>query len=324
MERIADLLEIAQENSFKIRAYRLAAVQAENLGQPLTEIAKEEKGLRGVEGFGEAIASKVQELLDTGRSEYMTKLESEVPPSLLEIRMLPTVGPKTAAMLWKDAGITTLEQLDAAAREGKLVGLPHMGDKTIAKIIEALDRRKAEGNLHRHKRSEVEPLVEEVLDLLEKSPHTKLVEVAGSFRRNSYTVGDLDFVVATTTPREVLERFSKQAGVEKVIALGDTKCSVWRSGIQMDCRAVEPDSFGAALLYFTGSQAHNIRMRGRALKQGMVLNEYGLYQGDDRVAGSTEQEVYKSLGLNYITPEERIDAGELERYALESEESPAP
>jgi DNA polymerase (family X) len=314
LERIADLLDIRGENAFKSRAYRLAAVQVENLSEQLTDILAREGSLDPVDGFGPAISDKVATLLTSGRSPYLEQLEEEIPPTLLQITGLPGVGPRTAAMLWKEAGVTTLDDLEEACRSGLLGGLPRMGDRTVAKILAACEAQRSTGGRQRRPRAEVAPLVDGLLAQLRSLPATQRAEVAGSFRRGRDTVGDLDLLVATTQPHDVLVSFAALPQVERVLLRGDTKCSVVVDGLQVDCRAVAPDQMGAAWQYFTGSQAHNIRLRGMALRLGLTLNEYGVFRNDDnvRVAGATEHEVYEILGLRWIPPEQREDRGEVE------------
>jgi DNA polymerase (family 10) len=321
LERIADLLEIKGENPFKSRSYRLAAVQVENLGEELASILEREGSLDRIEGFGPAISEKVTVLLQTGRLPYLEGLEAEIPPTLLEITGLPGVGPRTAALLWKEAGITTLGDLEEACRSGRITGLPRMGAKTVEKILAACASRRAEGGARqRRPRGDVSPLVSALLGALRALPAAVRVEVAGSYRRGRESVGDLDLLVATTEPSSVLVAFAALPQVEHVLLRGDTKCSVVIDGLQVDCRAVAPEQFGAAWQYFTGSQAHNIRLRGMALRLGLTLNEYGVFRVDDgtRVAGETEEDVYAVLGLNWIPPELREDRGEVEAARIPS------
>jgi DNA polymerase (family 10) len=314
LERIADLLEIKGENPFKSRSYRLAAAQVENLSEELTGILEREGSLDPIEGFGPAISDKMTVLLQTGRSPYLEQLEDEIPPTLLQITGLPGVGPRTAAMLWKEAGVTTLDDLEEACRSGRVSGLPRMGAKTVEKILAACEAQRSIGARQRRPRGSVEPLVETLLGALRSLPAAERAEVAGSYRRGRDTVGDVDLLVATAAPRDVLVSFAALPQVERVLLRGDTKCSVEVDGLQVDCRAVAPDQFGAAWQYFTGSQTHNIRLRGMALRLGLTLNEYGVFRNDDgtRVAGETEEDVYASLGLRWIPPELREDRGEVE------------
>lgn len=318
LERIADLLEVRGENAFKVRAYRLAALQVENLGTELSELAAS-GDLRGITGFGPAIAGKVEELVTTGRLGYLERLEAEVPVGLLEICALDGVGPRTAHMLWKTAGIDGLDALEAAARTGALAGLPRMGARTVENILRALDRRAGENRARRRPREEVAPLADALVEALRGIPGAVRVELAGSFRRGRPTVGDLDVLVATERPSEVLAGFAALATVERVLLRGDTKCSVHAGGgVQVDCRAVAPAQFGAAWQYFTGSQAHNIRLRGLALRAGLTLNEYGVFRidGGERLGGETEEDVYALLGLRWVPPSEREGGGEVDAARL--------
>lgn len=320
LERIADFLEIKGENAYKVRAYRLAAVQVENLGEELSDILAREGSLDSIEGFGPAISEKMTVLLQTGRSPYLEGLEAEIPATLLEITRLGGVGPRTAATLWKEAGITTLDDLEEACRSGRLAGLPRMGARTVEKILAACESHRVDGAKQRRPRAQVVPLVDQLLHTLRSLPAAERVEVAGSYRRRRDTVGDLDLLVATTRPHDVLVAFAALPQVERILARGDTKSSVVIEGLQIDCRAVAPESFGAAWQYFTGSQNHNIRLRGMALRLGLTLNEYGVFRVDDgtRVTGATEEEVYAALGLRWIPPEQREDPGEVEAARLQA------
>ncbi len=318
LERIADLLEVMGENAFKVRAYRQAALQVENLGSELADLAAAGE-LRGVSGFGPAIAGKVEELVTTGRLGYLERLEAEVPATLLEICTLDGVGPRTAHMLWKQAGIESLDSLEAAARAGALAGLPRMGARTVENLLRALERRRGEAGRGRRPREAVAPLAAALVEALRGIDAAGRVEVAGSYRRGRPTVGDLDLLVATERPAALLAEFAVLPPVERVLLRGDTKCSVHAGdGLRVDCRAVAPEQFGAAWQYFTGSQAHNIRLRGLALRAGLTLNEYGVFRldGGERLGGETEEEVYALLGLRWIPPPAREAGAEVDAARL--------
>jgi DNA polymerase (family 10) len=320
LERIADLLEIRGENTFKVRAYRQAAVRVENLGRPLRDIAATDDGLRSIDGFGAAIAEKMGELVTTGRSSYLESLESEIPPTLVDILALPGVGPRTVAVLWKEVGISSIDELDAVARGDALSGVPRLGARSAEKIVAALDARSRRGGgpPQRRQRAELEPLATALRDAMAGHPAAERVEIAGSFRRLRDSCGDLDVLVATQDKPAVLVAFAALPQVERVLSRGETKSSVHvAEGFQVDCRAVAPESFGAALQYFTGSQAHNVRLRGRALRMGMQLNEYGVFRNDDgaRIAGGTEEDVYAALGLPWMPPQRREDPAEIDAVA---------
>lgn len=313
--RVADLLEIRGENSFKVRAYRMAATRVESLTEPVATIAARDGGLRRLDGFGPAIADKVAELLDTGRLPYLEQLEAEIPPALLTVCEVPGVGPRTAATLWREGGIRSIEELEAAAAAGSLEGIPRLGARSVERIVAGLEARRHNGARERRPRGRVVPLAVSLIASLRSLPAVQRAHVAGSFRRKRETVKDLDVLVSTREPRAVLQWFAALPSVERVLVRGATKCSIEADfGFQVDCRAVAPEEYGSAMQYFTGSRAHNIRMRGRALRMGMLLNEYGLFliEGNRRIAGDTERGVYEALGLRWIPPEEREHAGDIE------------
>lgn len=325
LERIADLLEIRGENGFKVRAYRMAASRVESLTEPLPDVAARDGGLRGLEGFGPAIADKVAELLDTGRLRYLADLEAEIPPALLSLCELPGVGPRTVATLWREARISSIEELEAAAALGSLEAVRGLGARSIEGIVAALEARRRNGARARRPRQRVVPLAVALTAALRSHPSVERARTAGSFRRRRETVKDLDVLVATREPGIVLQWFAALPSVERVLVRGATKCSIEAdSGFQVDCRAVAPEEFGSAMQYFTGSRAHNIRMRARALRMGMVLNEYGLYliEGNRRIAGDTERGVYEALGLHWMPPEEREHGGDIELTGVSARRSP--
>ncbi len=310
-----------QPDTFKVRAYRLAALQVENLGRSLHDIAAAQGDLRSVDGFGAAIADKMGELIATGRSSYLESLEAEVPPTLVDILALPGMGPRTVATLWHEGGITTLDELEAAARRGTLDGLPRLRARTAERILAALDAHARRGGdqPRRRRRAEVAPLAESLRNTIAGHPAVERLEIAGSFRRERESCGDLDLLVGTRDAPAVLIAFAALPQAEHALARGGTKSSIHvDGGFQVDCRAVAPESFGAALQYFTGSQAHNIRLRGRALRMGLTLNEYGVFRNDDgaRIAGETEEDVYAALGLPWIPPQRREDPAEIDTNAL--------
>ena len=222
-------------------------------------------------------------------------------------------------MLYRERGVQTVSDLVVVAKAGGLEGLPRLGDKSVAKILAALDQYVTTGTIARRPRAAVEGIAHRLRDALRNLSTTVHAEIAGSFRRHSETVGDLDIVVATSAPAPTLEHFAQLDPVEDVMLRGDTKCSVHvDGGFQVDCRAVPPQSFGAAMQYFTGSQRHNVQLRGRAIKLGYTLNEYGVYPigSATAIAGETEEGVYAALGLNWIEPTERLGKDEIELAEL--------
>ena len=330
LERVADLLEIRGEKRFKVRAYRMAAAGVESLTEPIAGLAARDGGLRSLDGFGPAIADKVAELLSTGRLAYLEQLEAEVPPALLSLCELPGVGPRTAAALWREGGIQSIEELEAAAAAGLLEGIPRLGARSIERIVAGLQARIHSVTRERRPRRRVMPLAVALTAGLRSLPNVERATAAGSFRRKRETVKDLDVLVSTREPDAVLDWFATMPAVERVLVHGATKCSIEADGgFQVDCRAVAPEEYGSAMEYFTGSRAHNIRMRGRALRMGMLLNEYGLFliEGNRRIAGDTERGVYEALGLSWIPPEERETAGDIAltgASARRTRGSPAP
>ena len=310
---IGDLLEIKGENRFKILAYRKAADNIAGLGQDLFDLWESGQDLRKIEGIGQAIADKSAELFSTGWLEFWEKLTAEVPVSLVEVLNIPDVGPKLAKSMWQELGLTTVAEVKAAAQAGRLQTLPRMGAKSEARIlasIEALERRET-GRVHL---GIAWPLARQVMAVLDNLPDALKVEVAGSLRRMRETIGDLDFLVATENPRPIMAAFKDLADVQEVIAAGETQTSVrFKNGLQADLRCLEPSRWGTALQYFTGSQAHNVKVRELAQKQGYSLNEYALTRESDgaKLMFDNEVELYEFLGIDYIPPLLREDRGEI-------------
>ena len=310
-QTIADLLEIKEENIYKILAYRKAADSLSNLSQDVNEIWKEGK-LTEVDGVGKAIAEKIDELLSTGRLGFLEKLESEVPPSLAELLQVPDLGPKKIALFWKQLGITNITELDNAAREGKLRGLPGMGEKSEAKIIagiEALSRRSKRVSLGR-----AWPFAQELLEYLRKIPDVKAVELGGSLRRMRSTIGDIDILAAAKDSGAVMDAFISRKDVSRVLGKGETKASVeFTHGLQAQLWVHPTEHWGTALVYATGSKDHNVRLREYAVKKGFSLSEHSFKREDgSEVFYADEEGVYSSLGLPWIPPELREDRGEVQ------------
>ncbi len=309
--RIADLMEIKDENKFKILAYRKAADSLGNLGQDVNEIWKQGK-LTEVDGVGKAIAEKIDELLSTGHLGFLEKLEAEVPPSLAEELKVPDLGPKKVAMFWKELGITSLAQLESAARGGKLRSLPGMGEKSEAKIIagiEALGRRTTRIPLGR-----AWPFAQELVAYLKEAKGVVAVEVGGSLRRMRSTVGDIDVLAAAHDSKAVMDAFVGRKDVARVLGKGETKSSVeFTHGLQAQLWVHPPEHWGTALVYATGSKDHNVRLREYALKKGYSLSEHSLERKDgSEVFCKTEEQVYETLGMPWIPPELREDRGEVQ------------
>ncbi len=306
---IGDLLEIKNENAFKIRAYRNAAETITHLGDSVAALPPAER--LGLQGIGKDLAAKIGELIDTGSCLYHQELLQEFPPTILDLLRLQGVGPKTVALLYRQLEIRSLDDLERAAREGRIRELKGMGAKKEALILKALDERQ---------RFTGRRLIAEawdtgaalVSDLRAHAPGAEILLV-GSLRRGCETCGDLD-ILAAGAPPALMEAFTNYRLVQRVLARGETKSSVLlHEGFQADLRLVPRESVGAASQYFTGSKAHNIALRDRAIQRGLKLNEYGLFRVDDdvRIAGETEEGIYEALGLALVPPELRENRGEL-------------
>ncbi len=312
LNKIADILEI-QGETFKPRAYRRAAQNIQNLGEAIENV--HERGeLKKIPGIGEAIAKKVGEFLETGEITYLDKLKSEVPEGLIKMMDIPGLGPKKVALIHDETHIITIDELRNACKNHELEGIKGLGAKTeenILRGIELLEKTKGRFLLDQAlKNGEVLRAYIE-----EDNKNVKNIVLAGSLRRWKETIGDIDILVSSESPKEVMDRFVAYEEVVEIIAKGDTKSSIRLSdGMQVDVRVVPEESFGAAMQYFTGSKAHNVRVRKVAISLGLKINEYGVYKkdSDEKIAGKYEKKVYEALGLAYIPPELREDRGEVE------------
>ena len=276
LNRIADLLEIRGEVFFKVRSYREAARQIDELGEPIDRL-RDEGRLSQVHGIGKAIADKLKEYGETGSVEYLRKLEEEVPPGLLEFMRIPGLGPRTAKDIYDALGISNLDDLEAALRDGRLRKVSRIKARTEENIQKGLEALKGRGSGPRTLLPTAMATSDSIIGVLEGLSQVEKISSAGSVRRRCESIGDLDIVVASGDPEPVMDAFCEMGSVREVIARGETKSSIrTNDGIQVDLRVVEPQHYGAALAYFTGSKAHNVRMRALALKQGLTLNEYGL------------------------------------------------
>ncbi|MGE3707448.1 MAG: helix-hairpin-helix domain-containing protein, partial [Vicinamibacterales bacterium] len=306
---IADLLEIKGDNPFKIRAYRNGADIVANHPHDLASL--DAAGLREIPGIGKDLASRIVEIASTGGCVYHRELVAEFPPSVLDLLHLQGVGPKTVALLYRDLGVRTLDELEAACVAGRLRSLKGMGPKKEAQILKALaDRKQYAG---RHLLADTDEVASALIAHLREAAPAAAIEAVGSLRRGYETCGDIDILVTGAEPA-IADVFTGYRLVERVLARGETKSSViLRGGYQADLRLVPAESRGAALQYFTGSKAHNIALRDRAIGLGLKLNEYGVFRTSDdaRVAGATEAEVYGALGLPWIPPELREHRGEI-------------
>jgi len=308
---IANLLEIKGEVIYKTLAYRKAAESLENLTQPAVELWQAGK-LTEIPGVGKAIAEKMDELFRTGQLNFLEKLKEEIPPSLVEILQVPEVGPKKAAVFWKQAGITNLAELEAAARGSKLRNLPGMGEKSEAKIIagiEALGRRSTRIPL-----GKAWPFAQEMLRYLKEAPGVVHTAAGGSLRRMRNTVGDLDLVAAAADSKAVMQAFVTHPQVARVVSQGETKASVeYENKLRAQLWVHPPERAGTALVYATGSKDHNVRLRELAIKKGFSLSDQAFLKDDgNEILCETEEEVYAMLGMPWIPPELREDRGEIQ------------
>jgi DNA polymerase (family 10) len=308
--RMADILAIQGDSFHRILAYRRAAENIASLSRQVEELWQAGE-LRSIPGIGETLESKIDELMRTGKIAAYEKLRQKVPDGVVAMLTVPDVGPKRAALFWKELGVESVESLEKAAREGRLQSLPGMGAKSEQKVlagIEALKRRSGRTLL-----GVALPLAEAMLEALRQVKGVVQAAPAGSLRRRRETVGDLDLLAAAEDAGPVMARFRELPQVAEVLLSGPTKTAIRTAeGFQVDLRVLEPQRWGTALQYFTGSQAHNVHLRQLALERGFSLSEYALHRKGGDILCSTEEEVYSRLGLPYVPPELREDRGEIE------------
>lgn len=310
-DEIADLLELQSANPFRIRAYRNAARVVGELRFDIAARLAEGRELPKLPGIGEDLAGKMHEIAAQGTCSLLERLRSKLPPGITELLRIPGLGPRRVQALHGELGIGTLAELQRAARDGKLRTLPGFGERTEQRVLDAVSAHLSKSR--RFKLAIAAQYAEPYAEYLRKSPAAAAVVIAGSYRRAKETVGDLDFLATATQPERVIGRFTAYSEIREIFASGGTKASVrLASGIQADLRVVPPESFGAALHYFTGSKSHNIAIRKLAQERGLKINEYGVFRGAKRLAGDTEESVYAAVGLPWIACELREDQGEIE------------
>lgn len=308
---IADILEIRGEMLFKIIAYRRAAQAIEAMSKDVEDVAAQGK-LEEIPGVGKGIAEKIEEYLDKGTLKYLDSIKRGLPPGIEKIVSLEGVGPKKAMLFYKKLKIKSVEDLEKAARDGRIRKIRGMGEKTEQNILKSIElaKQKKSGRMLLGYALDI---AEEIIAELKKSKDVDKVNVAGSIRRGRETIGDIDILVTSPNPEKVLDYFTKIRYVYDVIGRGPTKASVHvKNGLQVDLRVLTPEEYGAALMYFTGSKEHNVELRRIAIAKRMKLSEYGLFKGAKFICGKTEEEVYKALGLQYVEPEMRENRGEVE------------
>ncbi len=310
-DEIADLLEIEGDNPFRIRAYRNGARTLRELGRDVRTLVERGEDITRLPGIGRNLAEKIHEILDSGHCRTLDKLRRKLPADLTELLKLPGLGPRRVHALYHELDIHNREQLERAARDGLIQQLPGFGEKTEARILDALQVHADTGK--RFKLAVAARYAEPLVGYLKTAEGVSQVQVAGSYRRCRETVGDLDILVIARQGRRVIEHFIAYDEVETVLSSGTTRASViLHSGLQVDLRVVTKTSYGAALYYFTGSRSHNIAVRRIARRKGLKINEYGVFRGRKRVAGKTEEAVFASIGLPFIPPELRENRGEIE------------
>ena len=315
--RVADLLAIEGANEFRVRAYREAARTLETLSRPIARMVEEGEDLSELEDIGEDLAGKIEEIVETGRLTLLEEIEERTPPTLAELLKIEGLGPKRVHALYQALGVTTLAELEGAAEQEKIRQVEGFGQKTEQQIVDELERMR--GRERRTRLDVADEMVQPLLDYLREVEGVRRVVAAGSYRRRKETIGDLDILVTGEDGARIGERFVQFEDVEDVLSQGETRSTVrLRQGIDVDLRVVAAESYGAALLYFTGSKAHNIHLRNMALDRDLKINEYGVFKAEakdgegDRVAGETEEAIYDLFELAYVEPELREDRGEIE------------
>lgn len=316
---MARLTTLAEESpqSFKVRAYENAAHGVEGTPSPVEVMTVAE--LTAIKGVGRSIAEKIREFVETGSARKLDELRGEYPPPFMELTKIPGLGPKTLKLIRRELGVENLDDLNRAIALEQLRELPGLGKTSEEKVARAIERLGLHGKDRRTPIAEALPMARSLCEQLGAIEGVESVQYCGSLRRFTETVGDIDITVATSDAAAVMGFVERHPSGVEVIGAGETKTSiVTATGIQVDVRAVEPSQFGAAILYFTGSKAHNVALRQRAISDGRLLNEYGLFEGDDLIVSETEEEVYEALGLQFIPPPLRENTGEIEAAARSS------
>ena len=314
-DRMADIMEIQGENAFRVNSHRNVARVLRDLSEDVEHVHAQGR-LSEIGGIGKSSAEKIAQFLDSGKMDAHDKLVAGFPTGVLDMLRIPGLGPKTAAKLMK-AGIESIDALQAAIEAGKLDDMPGMGARSLENLKAGIEfPRRSSG---RALLGEALPVARGIVDRVRSAGRGEQIEVAGSLRRFRETIGDVDILVTVASAKDaeaVVKTFSEMPNVKEVLAAGPTKGSVrTEEGLQVDLRVVSPESFGAALVYFTGSKAHNIKIRGLAIERKLKINEYGVFKGKRQKAGKTEEDVYAALDLSWIPPELREDRGEVEAAA---------
>ncbi|MBD3296416.1 MAG: PHP domain-containing protein, partial [Candidatus Omnitrophica bacterium] len=317
-EKIADILEIKGENVFRVRAYRTASRNIRGAGRQLSDIIREApEAVRDIPGIGKDLAEKIMEMVETGHLAYYSELTRQFPSGMLDMIDLEGLGPKKVKKLYDELGVDSIDELEKACRNGRVSALEGMGPRTEKKLLSSIGYfREKHGRMLL---PEAWELADEIVDDLKQCRGIEKLRKAGSLRRGRETIGDIDILAVSTDTAEIMDRFIGHPRVEQVLARGVTKSSVkLHNGTNVDLRIVDRDCFGAALLYFTGSMEHNVRLRGIAKRRDLKLSEYGVFRPSsgsgeaEKIAGRTEKDVYAALGMQFIPPELRESRGEVE------------
>ncbi len=310
---MADLLSIKGANQFRIRAYRNAAQTVSNLSDNLVDMVNNDEDLTEMDGIGKDLASKIKEVVKDGKMSELEDLKQEISPEVAEMLEIAGLGPERVKTIYNELDVKTIADLKKAAEENRISELSGLGEKTENKILEDIKSREEEGEQGRMLFSRAEEIARPLEDYLNGLDDIDRVEVAGSYRRRKETVGDLDILVCGKNSQKIMDYFNDYEDVSKVISSGETKSSViLDDGIQVDLRLVEKESYGSALHYFTGSKEHSVKLRKISQDRGLKINEYGVFDGDERIGGEKEKDIYKTLGFPYIEPELREQRGELD------------
>lgn len=309
---LADLLEIKGANRFRVRAYRKAAQTISNLSKRLEDMIKDEEDLTQLSGIGKELSKKIKEIIETDELSALIKAKDEIPAGLIELLNVEGLGPKRVKTLYQELGVESMKDLRKAVKKGQVNKLEGFGKKTEDNIREAIKKQKGK---KRVLLAVADEIVQPLINYLKEDKNIDRVEIAGSYRRRKETIGDFDILASSSKGKEVIDRFVKFEDVKKIVSKGETRSTIkLRTGMQVDLRVVPKKSFGAALIYFTGSKNHNIALRNLAIQKGLKVNEYGVFKKkiEKRIAGTTEKEIYETLNLSFIPPEIREDRGEIQ------------
>ncbi len=310
LKRMADLLEIEGANPFRVRAYRNAARTVTGLARPVADLIKNKEDLTGFPGIGQDLADKIQQIVSKGTFTQLDEIQGRLPEELPRLMEIDHLGPKRVKQLYQELGISTTEELKAAARAKKIRTVKGFGKKIEQSVLNGLEQMASESN--RILLSEAEERAAPLLAHMQKAQDIDRITLAGSFRRRKETVGDLDLLICSDTPEEVIEHFTAYADIKKIISRGETLCrAVLLSGLHVDLRVLAPADYAAGLHHFTGSKAHNIALRKRAVKKNLKINEYGIFKGKKQISVSHEKQIYEVLDLAFVVPELREHTGEI-------------